>query len=111
MLSLATLTVAALLAAPPATTPPPAAAPNPEWAALAAPSASEEPAVDPTLPFLSPAWHPAATCTEGSFQWEATGDCCGVGMSRTFSLQQKCVGGTWVYTGNSRCTLPICFIP
>ena len=73
--------------------------------------ASEGPAFEDMTPLLAPTWLPAATCTEGSFRWENQNECCGISLSRTLFLQQKCVGGTWTYTGLSRCTLPGCFIP
>lgn len=60
---------------------------------------------DPADTFL------AATCTEGSFQYVPTGECCGAAMSRTQKQQQKCVNGQWLATGFYLCSLPICFVP
>jgi len=119
MLSLALLTAAALLVPAPV---PPAQPPVPLAPLVAAASLAipESPAPAPETPAeplelgpnLSAArdWSPAATCTEGSLHFVNAGECCGVGLSRTLFLQEKCVNGNWVGTGLTQCHLPICEI-
>lgn len=47
---------------------------------------------------------PTPQCTEGSFRFVFTGECCDEGGRRR--LEQQCIGGVWQYTGNFFCGGP-----